>query len=113
MKYGLTDEQWNKIKSVMASNSRVSRVLLYGSRAKGNYKPFSDVDITLVGDELTHEDLNRIILAIDDLLLPYQFDISLFHALKNAELINHINRRGVVIYERETSHIIKDNEREF
>ena len=75
-------------------------MVLYGSRAKGNYKPFSDVDITLVGDELTHEDLNRVILAIDDLLLPYQFDISLFYILKNAELIDHINRRGIVIYER-------------
>ena len=100
MKYGLTDEQWNKIKSVMAANPRISRVVLYGSRAKGNYKPFSDVDITLVGDELTHEDLNRIILAIDDLLLPYQFDISIFHQLKNDTLIDHINRRGIVIYEK-------------
>ena len=110
--YGLTEEQWNKIKSIMAANPRISRVVLYGSRAIGTYKPFSDVDITLVGDDLTHSDLNRIILAIDDLLLPYQFDISLFHTLKNAELIGHINRRGVVIYDRETSPIIKDNERE-
>ena len=72
MKYGLTDEQWNKIKSVMVANPRVSRVLLYGSRAKGNYKP----------------------------LLPYQFDISIFHQLKNDTLIDHINRRGIVIYEK-------------
>lgn len=100
MKYGLTDEQWGKIRSVMATNPKIDRVVLYGSRAKGNYKPFSDVDITLVGNELTHEDLNRIILAIDDLLLPYQFDISIFHQLKNEALIDHINRRGIVIYER-------------
>ena len=103
MEYGLTEEQWEKIKNVFAANTRINRVVLYGSRAKGNYKPFSDVDITLVGDELTHEDLNRVILAIDDLLLPYQFDISLFHILKNAELIDHINRRGIVIYERKST----------
>lgn len=84
----------------MADNPRINRVVLYGSRAKGNYKPFSDVDITLVGDELTHEDLNRIILAIDDLLLPYLFDISIFHQLKNDTLIDHINRRGIVIYDK-------------
>ena len=101
MEYGLTEEQWGKIRNVMAGYPRISRVVLYGSRAKGNYKPFSDLDITLVGDELTQEDLNRVILAIDDLLLPYQFDISLFHTLKNAELIDHINRRGIVIYERD------------
>ena len=100
MNYGLTDEQWNKIKSVISANPRINRVVLYGSRAKGTYKPFSDVDITLVGNELTHEDLNRIILAIDDLLLPYQFDISIFHQLKNDTLIDHINRRGIVIYDK-------------
>ena len=100
MNYGLTDEQWNKIKSVISANPRINRVVLYGSRAKGNYKPFSDVDITLVGDELTHEDLNRIILDIDDLLLPYQFDISIFHQIKNDTLIDHINRRGIVIYDK-------------
>lgn len=81
-------------------NEHIERVILYGSRAKGNYKPFSDVDITLVGGLLTHDDLSRIIIAIDDLLLPYQFDISIFHQLKNETLIDHINRRGIVIYEK-------------
>ena len=112
MPYGLKDIEMAYLETLFSKNERIERVILYGSRAKGNHKPFSDVDITLVGDELTHSDLNRIILAIDDLLLPYQFDISLFHTVKNAELIDHINRRGVVIYDRETSPIIKDNERE-
>ena len=75
---------------------------MYGSRAKGNYKPFSDVDITLEGAELTHTDLSRLSLAIDDLLLPYQFDISIFHTLKNEALIDHIRRMGITIYERES-----------
>ena len=66
--------------------------------AKGNYKPFSDVDITLKGESLTRKDLNRISLAIDDLLLPYQFDVSIFHTLKNKELIEHVERVGIVIY---------------
>ena len=100
MPYGLKNIELDNLNALFSKNGKIERVVLYGSRAKGNYKPFSDVDITLVGDELTHEDLNRVILAIDDLLLPYQFDISLFHILKNAELIDHINRRGIVIYER-------------
>ncbi len=100
MPYGLKDIEMAYLETLFSKNERIERVILYGSRAKGNHKPFSDVDITLVGDELTHEDLNRIILAIDDLLLPYQFDISIFHQLKNDTLIDHINRRGIVIYEK-------------
>ncbi|MCD8274965.1 MAG: nucleotidyltransferase domain-containing protein [Alistipes sp.] len=75
-------------------------MILYGSRAKGNYKPFSDVDIVLIGDELTQQDLNRIVLEVDDLLLPYQFDIAIFQNLTNPELIDHIRRRGIVIYDK-------------
>ena len=102
MPYGLKDIELEKLSKVFAANERIERVILYGSRAKGNYKPFSDVDITLEGAELTHTDLNRISLAIDDLLLPYQFDISIFHTLKNEALIDHICRMGITIYERKS-----------
>lgn len=101
MPYGLKDSELTNLKALFAKNDRLERVILYGSRAKGTYKPFSDVDITLVGRELTHSDLNRMILDIDDLLLPYMFDISIFHTLKSSDLIDHINRRGIVIYEKD------------
>lgn len=100
MPYGLKDTELASLTSLFSMNEHIERVILYGSRAKGNYKPFSDVDITLVGGLLTHDDLSRMIIAIDDLLLPYQFDISIFHQLKNETLIDHINRRGIVIYNR-------------
>lgn len=102
MPYGLKDIELAKLNEVFAANARIERVVLYGSRAKGNYKPFSDVDITLEGDELTHTDLNRLSLAIDDLLLPYQFDISIFRTLKNEALIDHIRRMGITIYEKKS-----------
>ena len=102
MPYGLKDIELEKLSKVFVANKRIERVVLYGSRAKGNYKPFSDVDITLEGAELTHNDLSRLSLVIDDLLLPYQFDISIFHTLKNEALIDHIRRMGITIYERET-----------
>ena len=76
MPYGLTDIELQKLLEVFAQNGRIEQVILYGSRAKGNFKPFSDVDITLVGSELSRDDLNKVIQEIDDLLLPYQFDIS-------------------------------------
>lgn len=102
MPYGLKEIELEKLDVVFAANERIERVVLYGSRAKGNYKPFSDVDITLEGPELTHTDLSRLSLAIDDLLLPYQFDISIFHTLKNEALIDNIRRMGITIYERKS-----------
>ena len=73
-------------------------MILYGSRAKGNFKPFSDIDITLVGDKLEHNDLLDITDGIEELLFPYMFDVSLYSSLKNEKLIEHIDRVGVVIY---------------
>lgn len=98
MPYGLKDIELEKLNKVFAANERIERVMLYGSRAKGTYKPFSDVDITLMGDELTHTDLNSVHLAIDDLLLPYLFDISIFKSLSNNDLKEHIKRVGITLY---------------
>lgn len=99
MKYGLKEEEWEMLRNVFAKNPQIEKVVLYGSRAKGTYKPFSDVDITLVGDKLSTYDLADIINSIDELLLPYMFDISLYHKLKSTELLDHINRRGIIIYQ--------------
>lgn len=100
MPYGLKDDELNALEDMFASNRRIERVILYGSRAKGNYKPFSDVDITLVGPDLSRNDISTLYAAIDESLLPYKFDISLFSSLKNEDLIEHIARRGIVIYQR-------------
>lgn len=100
MPYGLKDSELQQLEKTFASNKRIEQVVLYGSRAKGNYKPFSDVDITLVGTELSRSDMNMLYASIDESFLPYKFDISLFSSLKDNALIDHINRRGVVIYSK-------------
>lgn len=100
MPYGLTDIELKKLQELFAANERIEQVMLYGSRAKGNYKPFSDVDITLVGSGLSRTDVNALHAAIDESPLPYMFDISLFASLKNEELVDHIRRRGVCLYRK-------------
>ena len=99
--YGLTDSELQKLQNFFTQYREIERVILYGSRAKGNYKPFSDVDIALVGSELTRSHLNRLAADINDSLLPYNFDISILHQLKNPELLEHIQRKGIVIYTRQ------------
>lgn len=101
MPYGLTDIELQKLTVVLSSAENVKKAILYGSRAKGNYKTFSDIDITLVGDSLSRRDLNAVSRALDDLLLPYQIDLSLYDTLKNEDLIEHINHYGVEIFVRQ------------
>ena len=79
----------------------VERVILYGSRAKGNYHNGSDIDLTIVRDQVTADRFSRLQLALDDLLLPYTIDRSLLRQIDNPDLLAHIERADVVFYERE------------
>ncbi len=101
MRFGLNDNTIEKINSVFETYEEVEEVILYGSRAKGNYRNGSDIDITLKGDKLTAALLSKIEVAIDDLLTPYLFDVSIFNALTAPALIEHINRVGVTFYKRQ------------
>ena len=98
MPYGLKEEVVARINSIFAAQPDIERVILYGSRAMGNYRDASDIDLTLVGERLSLEQLLRIENDLDDLMLPYKIDLSVFHALDNPDLIDHIRRVGTQFY---------------
>lgn len=103
MIFGLTKETVQNITSVFEEFPQIEKVILYGSRAKGNYKRGSDIDLTLMGENLNLTVVNKIEMAIDDLLLPYSFDISIFQQIVNPELKDHIERVGITFYSKATS----------
>lgn len=103
MIFGLTKETVQNITSVFEEFPQIEKVILYGSRAKGNYKRGSDIDITLMGENLNLTVVNKIEMAIDDLLLPYSFDISIFQQIVNPELKDRIERVGITFYSKATS----------
>jgi predicted nucleotidyltransferase len=78
----------------------VDEVVIYGSRAKGNYREGSDIDITLKGEKLTDNIYSKILIEIDDLNTPYLFDVSIFDKLTSPDLISHINRVGQLFYKK-------------
>ena len=98
--YGLADKTMAAIQGVFVKHPSIEKVILYGSRAKGNYRNGSDIDLVLVGNELDLTQLFKIELELDDIMLPYKIDLALLHQIENKELIEHINRRGVVFYEK-------------
>ena len=99
MKYGLKDETIEKIKILFANYYQIETVILYGSRAKGNYKNGSDIDLTIKGN-IDLSVINRLSEDIDNLLLPYTFDISIFNQISNPELLDHIKRVGVIFFQK-------------
>jgi len=94
--YGISQNALDKIKAVLFSAPGVEQVILYGSRAKGNYKEGSDIDLTIKGN-LTFDDLTKLSVRLDDLNLPWEIDLSLHSQIKNENLLEHINRVGVGI----------------
>lgn len=100
MIYGLKEGTVNDLKKIFSGFPEVEEVILYGSRAKGNYKPGSDIDLTFKGNNLSLKILNKISLQIDNLFLPYTFDLSAFDHIENKDLIDHIQKIGQIFYQK-------------
>ncbi|WP_105103532.1 nucleotidyltransferase domain-containing protein [Microbulbifer pacificus] len=101
--WGLSSETITRLQQVFERHPEVESALLYGSRAKGNYRKGSDIDLTLIGPELQPLHLIQIETEIDELLTPYSFDLSIYSELESPELLDHIERVGVEFYRRGAS----------
>jgi predicted nucleotidyltransferase len=100
MEFGLNQETIDKINSVFVKHPEIDKVIIYGSRAKGNYRTGSDIDITLIGNDLEYDLKGVVSSEIEDLNTPYLFDISIFQLLKSPSLEEHINRVGKIFYQK-------------
>ncbi len=103
MPHGLTEKTINAINNVFAIYTEIDEAIFYGSRAKGNFKPGSDIYLTLKGSGLDLKIVNKISLDLDDLLLPYNIDLSKYHHISDPDLIGHIERVGKVFYRKKKS----------
>lgn len=95
---GLSETDFKILIDTLSSVPNIEEGIIYGSRAKGTYKPFSDVDLTLKGENLNMRDLYSLSEKLEDSSLPYLFDISDFNKITNPNLKAHIVRRGIRIY---------------
>ena len=98
---GLSQQELALIVSVFRGHPKIEKVLIFGSRAKGTAKPSSDIDLAVEGirDNLHVEALT---LELEELPLPYTFDVLSIHDIINASLLDHIARVGIIIYEKNT-----------
>ncbi|HPP34606.1 MAG TPA: nucleotidyltransferase domain-containing protein [Ignavibacteriales bacterium] len=86
-----------RIKNIVLSYGKVDKIILFGSRAKGTAKQGSDIDIALVGSNLSFSEMCRILNEIEELNLPYKVDIIQYDSLSNEDIKKDILKFGIAI----------------
>lgn len=99
MKYGLSDTVIKELQDVFRRHANIRKVLIFGSRSKGNYREGSDIDLALIGNGIDYRQLLEILCEIDDLELLYSVDLLDYQKKKGTPIGDHIDRVGQVFYE--------------
>lgn len=99
-RFGILTGDINSIVSILSTNLKIERVLLFGSRAKGNYHAGSDIDIAVKGQLLNLDDILESLNKIEKLSLPYRVDLVIYDRINEPDLISHIDRVGITLFER-------------
>lgn len=101
MSFGLSAFDLKYIINTIKKFNEIDKATIFGSRAKGNFKHGSDIDIAIYGEKVTFDILSEVhSLLEDESHMPYLFDIVDFTHSKHKELKEHIERAGKVIYEK-------------
>jgi len=99
MSFGIPEKSLDMIKKAVARWPEIDKAVVFGSRAMGNYKKGSDVDLAIYGEKVTEEIVNKLsVLLNQELPLPYHFDIVHYESLSNQQLKEHIETQGRVVF---------------
>lgn len=100
--FGLLDRDMLYIYKALEQFEEIEKVIVFGSRAMGNYKKGSDIDLAIIGKGVTNKTIFRLNEYLNEVYpLPYFFDIIQYDLIINEKLIQHINNEGKVIYTRD------------
>jgi len=99
MKFGLSDTVIKELQDVFRRHANIKKVLIFGSRSKGNYRAGSDIDLAVIGNDIDYNLLLSILCEIDDLELLYAVDLLDYQKKKGTPIGDHIDRVGQVFYE--------------
>lgn len=99
--WGLTDEDMNTLRGIFSTYKTIEVVKLFGSRAKGNFKKGSDVDLAIIGTNLTPPVLANLSFKLnEETIMPYHFDVVDRNNLRSQQLAEHIDRAGKIIFQQ-------------
>ena len=95
---GLDLETLNKLCQIIAMYPQITQVKLYGSRAKGTFKPYSDIDLAIYGENLDRFVIDGLVMEFEDSDIVYKVDVQVYANIKNTALREHIDRVNVPSY---------------
>lgn len=99
MRFGLSDMVIKELQDVFRRHANIEKVLIFGSRSKGNYRAGSDIDLALIGQNIDYQQILDIYTEIDDLELLYSIDLLDYQTKAGTPIGDHIDRVGQVFYE--------------
>ena len=100
LSYGLKSVDIESLVRIFGDFQEIESVIIFGSRAKGTARSGSDIDLAVTGEGVTPSTVVCLRAVLDDLPLPYFFDVIDFKSISNNELSDHIRRIGRRIYLR-------------
>ena len=101
MNFGLSNKTLTKIIDSMKEFDEIEGMIIFGSRALGNYKRGSDIDLALIGEDVNEQIVLELSKRLNqELPLPYHFNIIAYGSIKNEALIEHIDQYGIMIFSR-------------
>lgn len=96
--FGLSEQVVKDLQNVFRRYDNIEKVVIFGSRAKGNYHEGSDIDLALLGYGITFRQLMQVSSDIDDLGLLYKVDLINYNKKKSTPIGRHIDRVGQVFW---------------
>ena len=96
---GLSETIRDSLDDVFAQFPKVDRALVYGSRATGNYRPNSDIDLAVLAPAMSGREFSRLWMALDDLPILFRLDVSLWHEVTNPALKQAMIDDGIPLYQ--------------
>ena len=99
MKFGLSETVIKELQDVFRRHANIEKVLIFGSRSKGNYRAGSDIDLAVVGQGIDYSQLLAIQCELDDLELLYSIDLLDYQKEKGTPIGDHIDRVAQIFYE--------------
>ncbi len=101
-KLGLLPRDLEQIESALRNFTEIETAVIFGSRALGNFKPGSDIDLLITGQHAGQEIATRLSVVLnEESALPYRLDIIAFQTIRNPKLIEHITCQGILIYQKD------------
>lgn len=97
--FGLSEKTIQTLCEYFSKVPEIKMVKIYGSRAMGNYRKGSDIDLVLYGN-INKDLIKKISFEIDEFNIPYMFDITDYAVIQNKELKEHIDTYGKIFFEK-------------